>query len=123
MSWNGELTSGNARPIGGNILIKIREEKGQTTSGLFLGLEAADKASVVGEVIRGRPGPRAARRLARAAPCAVGDTVRFQDLDVTECDIEDEERLRGQPARDDEAGGGREVVLALRTVMELVAGS
>ena len=24
-------------------------------------------------------------------PCAVGDTVRFQDLDVTECDIEDEE--------------------------------
>ena len=44
MSWNGELTSASARPIGGNILIKIREEKGQTTSGLFLGLEAADKA-------------------------------------------------------------------------------
>ena len=26
MSWNGELTAGNARPIGGNILIKIREQ-------------------------------------------------------------------------------------------------
>jgi chaperonin GroES len=91
MSWNGELTSGNARPIGGNILIKIREEKGQTTSGLFLGLEAADKASVVGEVIQVGPG-RVLRDGSRAPqPCAVGDTVRFQDLDVTECDIEDEE--------------------------------
>ena len=91
MSWNGELTSGNARPIGGNILIKIREEKGQTTSGLFLGLEAADKASVVGEVVQVGPG-RVLRDGSRAPqPCAVGDTVRFQDLDVTECDIEDEE--------------------------------
>ena len=91
MSWNGELSAASARPIGGNILIKIREEKGQTTSGLFLGLEAADKASVVGEVVQVGPG-RVLRDGSRAPqPCAVGDTVRFQDLDVTECDIEDEE--------------------------------
>ena len=49
------------------------------------------KASVVGEVIQVGPG-RVLRDGSRAPqPCAVGDTVRFQDLDVTECDIEDEE--------------------------------
>lgn len=91
MSWAGELSAASARPIGGNILIKVRAEKGQTESGLFLGLEAADKASVVGEVIQVGPG-RVLRDGSRAPlPCAVGDTVRFQDLDVTECDIEDEE--------------------------------
>ena len=58
-SWTS-ATSRRCRQIGGNILIKIREEKGQTTSGLFLGLEAADKASVVGEVIQ----------VGRAACCA-----------------------------------------------------
>ena len=36
MSWNGELTSASARPIGGNILIKVREEKGQTRVELTL---------------------------------------------------------------------------------------
>jgi co-chaperonin GroES (HSP10) len=91
MSWTGELTAQSARPIGGKILIKVREEKGQTTSGLFLGMEAQDKASVVGEVIQMGPG-RVLRDGSRAPqPCAVGDTVRFQDLDVTECDIEYEE--------------------------------
>ena len=64
-------TSASARPIGGNILIKVREEKGQTTSGLFLGLEAADKASVVGEVVQVGPG-RVLRDGSRAPqPCAV----------------------------------------------------
>ena len=88
MSWTGELTTDSARPIGGNLLIKIVEVTGATASGLFLGTAAMDAVSLVGEVIQTGPGKLLRDGSRGSFPCSAGDTVRFNDFDVTEVDID-----------------------------------
>merc|ERR1740121_2375485 len=78
MSWSGELTPETARPIGGNLLIRITENTGETAGGLLLGLAAQDKVSLVGEVVQLGPGPLLRDGSRGPMPAAVGDSVRFR---------------------------------------------
>ena len=87
MNEDGELSAAARGPSGQHPDQDPRGE-GPTTSGLFR-LEAADKASVVGEVIRSG---RWSRRLARAAARAVG-TRCGSGFRRDGGDIEDEERV------------------------------
>lgn len=91
MVWEGALTSATARPIGANVLIRVAGTKGQTASGLLLGLAAQDKISLEGEIVAAGPGPALRDGSRGAMPVAPGDTVRFRDMDVAEIDIDGEE--------------------------------
>mmetsp|Transcript_23696 Transcript_23696/g.71080 ORF Transcript_23696/g.71080 Transcript_23696/m.71080 type:complete len:240 (+) Transcript_23696:161-880(+) len=91
MFWDGDLTAATARPIGGNLLIRITENTGETAGGLLLGLAAQDKLSLIGEVVQTGPGPLLRDGSRGEMPAAVGDSVRFRDFDVTEVDLDGED--------------------------------
>lgn len=91
MAWTGDLTAETARPIGGNVLLKVSGSRGQTEAGLFLGLAAVDQVLLEGEIVRVGPGAALRDGSRLAQPVEVGDMVRFRDYDVAEVDIDGEE--------------------------------
>ena len=91
MLWRGDMSPESVRPIGSNILIKVDETKGETASGLLLGLAAQNEISLKGEVVQTDPGNLLRDGSRGPMEVEAGDSVRFRDFDVNEVTIDDEE--------------------------------